>query len=94
MTRNATKLANASKNLGRNACEKPRNVIAEVATVIMVNVIIETTTKNATLNTPDLHTENLAVTMGNLMANPATTTENPKLEKIIPPMVIPRSFPR
>jgi len=105
VTRNATKLANASKNLGRNACEKPRNDIAEVATVIMVNVIIETTTKNAMLITPDLHTgnpatttanhtANLAVTMGNLMANPATTTENPKLEKIISPMGIPRSFPR
>ena len=94
MTRNATKLANASKNLGRNACEKPRNDIAEVATVIMVNVIIETTTKNAMLITPDLHTGNPATTMGNLMANPATTTENPKLEKIISPMGIPRSFPR
>ena len=73
--------------------------------MIMVNVIIEATTANATLITPDLHTANPA-TMGNLMANPATTTanhtanpaatttENPKLEKIIPPMVIPRSFPR
>lgn len=102
MTRNATKLANASKNLGRNACEKPRNDIAEMATVIMVTVIIEATTENATLNTLDLHTGNPA-TMENLMANltttanhtanpAATTTANPKIEKIIPPMVIPRSF--
>ena len=82
-----------------------------MATVIMVTVIIEATTENATLNTLDLHTENPA-TMENLMANPtmenhtanltttanhtanpaATTTANPKIEKIIPPMVIPRSF--
>ena len=71
--------------------------------MIMVTVIIEATTANATIITPDLHTANPA-TMGNLMANPATTTANhtanpatttanPKLEKIIPPMVIPRSFP-
>ena len=79
MTRNATKLANASKNLGRNACEKPRNDIAEVATVI-----IEATTENATLNTPDLHTANPA-TLENLMANP-------KLAMVNPPMDIPRSF--
>ena len=59
----------------------------------MVTVIIEATTANATIITPDLHTANPA-TMGYLMANPATTTANPKLEKIIPPMVIPRSFPR
>ena len=62
--------------------------------MIMVTVIIEATTANATLNTPDLHMANPAATMGNLMAKPATTTANPKLEKIIPPMVIPRSFPR
>ena len=103
MTRNATKLANASKNLGRNACEKPRNDIAEVATVIMVTVIIEATTENATLNTLDLHTRNPA-TMENLMANPImenlmanlTTMENhtanPKLAMVNPPMDIPRSF--
>jgi len=85
----------------------------------MANVIIEATTANAILITPDLHTANPpsmanltanpatttanhtanhtanpVATMGNLMANPATTTANPKLEKIIPPMVIPRSFPR
>ena len=60
--------------------------------MIMVTVIIEATTANATIITPDLHTANPA-TMGNLMANPATTTANPKLEKIILPMVIPRSFP-
>ena len=54
-----------------------------MAIVIMVAVIIEATTVNAKLNMPVLHT-----------ANPATTTANPKLEKIIPPMVIPRSFPR
>ena len=62
--------------------------------MIMVTVIIEATTENATLITPVLHTANPAATMGNLMANPTTTTANPKLEKIIPPMVIPRSFPR
>ena len=62
--------------------------------MIMVTVIIEVTTENATLNTPVLHTANPAATMGNFMANPTTTTANPKLEKIIPPMVIPRSFPR
>lgn len=89
MTRNATKLANASKNLGRNACEKPRNDIAEVATVI-----IEATTENATINTPDLHTRNPA-TMENLMANLTTMenhTANPKLAMVNPPMDIPRSF--
>ena len=59
----------------------------------MVTVIIEATTANAPIITPDLHTANPA-TMGNLMANPASTTANHKLEKIIPPMVIPRSFPR
>ena len=94
MTRNATKLANASKNLGRNACEKPRNDIAEVATVIMVTVIIEATTENATINTPDLHTRNPA-TMENLMANLTTMenhTANPKLAMVNPPMDIPRSF--
>ena len=94
MTRNATKLANASKNLGRNACEKPRNDIAEVATVIMVTVIIEATTENATLNTLDLHTGNPA-TMENLMANLTTMenhTANPKLAMVNPPMDIPRSF--
>ena len=55
-----------------------------MANVIMVTVIIEATTANAPIITPDLHTANPA----------ATTTANPKLEKIIPPMVIPRSFPR
>ena len=44
-----------------------------------------TTTANHTANPPS---------MANLMASTATTTANPKLEKIIPPMVIPRSFPR
>ena len=47
-----------------------------MAIVIMVAVIIEATTANATIITPDLHTANPA-TMGNLMANPATTTANP-----------------
>jgi hypothetical protein len=65
-----------------------------MAIVIMVAVIIEATTANATLNMPVLHTANPAATMENLMANLATTTANPRLEKIIPPMVIPRSFPR
>jgi len=70
----------------------------------MANVIIEATTANAMLITPDLHTANppsmanlmasTATTTANHTANPATTTANPKLEKIIPPMVIPRSFPR
>ena len=59
----------------------------------MANVIIEATTANAILITPDLHTAN-PPSMANLTANPATTTANHKLEKIIPPMVIPRSFPR
>ena len=59
----------------------------------MANVIIEATTANAMLITPDLHTAN-PPSMANLMASTATTTANPKLEKIIPPMVIPRSFPK
>ena len=94
MTRNATKLANASKNLGRNACEKPRNAIAEIETVI------EATTANATLNTPVLHTANPVANMRNLMANPeiitasqTNITANPKLAMVNPPMDIPRSFP-
>ena len=76
-----------------------------MAIVIMVAVIIEATTVNAKLIMPVLHTANPvtttanhtatpAATMENLMAKPATTTANPKLEKIIPLMVIPRSFPR
>ena len=44
-----------------------------MATVIMVTVIIEATTDNATLNTLDLHTGNPAP-MENLLANP--TKEN------------------
>ena len=62
----------------------------DMATVI---VIIEVTTTSATLNTPVLHTANPAATMGNLMANPATIKANPQLAKVIPLMVIPRSFP-
>ena len=65
-----------------------------MATVIMVTVIIEATTENATLNTLDLHTGNPA-TMENLMANLTTMenhTANPKLAMVNPPMDIPRSF--
>ena len=68
--------------------------------MIMVTVIIEATTENATLITAVLHTANPAATMGNLMANPATITEsqvtiteNPNLATVTPPMAIPRSFP-
>jgi hypothetical protein len=66
-----------------------------MAIVIMVTVIIEATTENATLNTLDLHTENPA-TMENLMANPTMEnhTAKPKLTMVNPPMDIPRSFPR
>jgi|TARA_B110000495_G_C22963950_1_gene565210 hypothetical protein len=64
-----------------------------IVTMATVIVIIEVTTASATLNTPVLHTANPAATMGNLMANPATIKANPKLAKVIPLMVIPRSFP-
>ena len=59
----------------------------------MVSPTIEATTANAMLITPVLHKAKPPTT-ANHTANPATTTANPKLEKIIPPMVIPRSFPR
>ncbi len=65
----------------------------------METVIIEATTANATLNTPVLHTANPVANMRNLMANPeiimasqANITANPKLAKVIPLMVTPRSF--
>ena len=71
-----------------------------MATVIMVTVIIEATTANATLNTPVLHTANPVANMRNLMANPeiitasqTNITANPKLAMVNPPMDIPRSFP-
>jgi type IV secretory pathway VirB3-like protein len=71
-----------------------------IVTMATVIVIIEATTANATLITPVLHTANPVANMRNLMANPeiitasqTNITANPKLAKVIPLMVIPRSFP-
>ena len=55
-------------------------------------MIIEATTANAMFNTPVLYTAN-PPSMANLMANTVTITINPKGEKNILLMAIPRSFP-
>jgi hypothetical protein len=59
----------------------------------MVSANIEMNTTNETLTTAVLLTEKPVKIMKNLMTNTVTVTINPKCEKNILPMVIPRSFP-
>ena len=71
--------------------------VLHTANLVTTTANPATTTANHTAKpatTTANHTANPAATMENLMAKPATTTAKPKLEKIIPLMVIPRSFPR
>ena len=99
------KLEGACERLGRNACEKLGNAIAETATAITGSHMGNqaATMGNLTASPADIRsiatiTASRVVIMaiettGNLTASPATITANTNLTTVIPPMAIPQSFP-